>query len=110
MKLKRLQNLQKVFNVFGFIFFVGFIGVYKWKQLVNELHDKAKAEGKDNIWFAKKCIGIYLSVTFTTLVNIATWSTICYYLLDIKIILNLYYYPILKITDFITWLRFIVFV
>ncbi len=65
--------LRKIITPFIIIFIAGFIGIYNFNYFINQLHDKAKEENKNNVWFAKKAIRLYIHVSFTTLLNLFAW-------------------------------------
>ncbi len=65
--------LRKIITPFIIIFIAGFIGIYNFNYFINQLHDKAKEENNNNVWFAKKAIQLYVHVSFTTLLNLFAW-------------------------------------
>lgn len=74
MNIKTIFVLRKILTPFIIIFFAGFIGCYKWKTFVNELHQLAAKENKNDTWFTKKVIGLYFHVVFTTFINLFAWA------------------------------------
>jgi hypothetical protein len=74
MELKRVFTIRKILTPFIVIFASGFIGCCNWKGFINKLHDQAKEEKRDNVWFTKKAISLYFSTAFLTVVNLFAWS------------------------------------
>jgi hypothetical protein len=80
MEFKTMIILRKIATPFIIILLAGFVGVYNWNNFINDLHNKAIKEQKNNVWFAKKSIILYFHITFLTLINIISWLTILYFL------------------------------
>ena len=80
MNLKKFNLLKKIATPFIIILFSGFVGVLHFKDFINELHKKAKKEKRNNVWFTKKAILLYLHITFLFFVNFSAWSLIGYFI------------------------------
>jgi len=79
MDIKTVFTIRKILSPFIIIFASGIIGCLNWKYLINKLHNKAKEENRDNVWFAKKSISLYLSVAFFTFINLFSWCILLYF-------------------------------
>ena len=82
MDLKTILVLRKIATPFIVIFFAGFVGCKNWKTLINDLHNKAIKEKRNNVWFAKKSIQLYFHIVLLSFVNITSWIIIIYFIFN----------------------------
>jgi len=76
-----IRIIKSIVVVLAFVSVGGFMMCYHWKKIINDLHDKAHKEKRNDIWFARKCISKYLIAVFLSLFNILALLEI-YYLIS----------------------------
>jgi hypothetical protein len=78
--VKSINILKAILSPIIFLYFIGFVGCFHWKLIMQELHRVAKEEIKNDVWFTKKAVSMYLKTAFFTCMNLFFWvSSLCLY-------------------------------
>jgi len=81
MNYKQIRLLRKILSPFILFYLTGFVGIIHFKEIINELHKRAKYEDRNNVWFAKRCFFVYFQTFFLTILNIVSIIMTFYFIL-----------------------------